>query len=52
MKWLAVGSLAAIGVLLLRRSSIGPRIGNEVRGLSDKVVLATLQLTSEFESEA
>ena len=36
----------------LARSPLGLRIGNGLRALSDRAMLATLQLTSEFESEA
>ncbi len=43
--------LALISVVLLR-SRIGLEISNQVRALSDRLVVSTLQLTSEFESEA
>lgn len=43
--------LALGGATLLARTRLGVWCGNQVRVLSDKVVIATIQLTSEFEKE-
>jgi hypothetical protein len=51
MRLLLIGALLATGGLLVARSPLGLRLGNELRDLSDKVMLATLQLSSEFEQE-
>lgn len=51
MSRVGIGMLLAVGGLLLARSPIGLRIGNQARALSDRVVLAALQLTSDFEKE-
>lgn len=45
--WIAL----VLASVVLLRSRIGLAIGNQARALSDKLVVATLQLTSEFESE-
>jgi hypothetical protein len=52
MRTLSIGLGAAVAALLLTRSPLGIRIGNQLRALSDRVMLAFLRATSEFESEA
>ncbi len=51
MKALSIGVLLVVGALLLGRSPAGVRVGNQVRALSDRVMLGALRLTSEFERE-
>ena len=51
MKPLLIALTVVIGWLLIARSPVGLRIGNEARALSDRVVLGILQVTSEFETE-
>jgi hypothetical protein len=46
-----VGMLAVLGWLILTRSGVGIRIGNQVRAWSDRAMLTFLRLTSEFERE-
>ena len=45
-------ALLAICALLVWRSPLGLWLGNQARAVSDKLVLATLRLSSEFEREA
>ena len=52
MRVLMIAVLLALGWLLVARSPVGLRIGNEARSLSDRLVLGILQATSEFEKEA
>jgi hypothetical protein len=50
MRLLGIGLGAALAALLLARSPLRPRIGNRLRALSDRAMLAFLRATSEFES--
>ena len=52
MKRLLMLALLAGGAWLLRRSSLGLRLGNEIRALSDRLMLGALRATSEFERES
>jgi hypothetical protein len=49
--WLLLPALA-LAALGLSRSSLGRRLGNEMRALSDRCMLLFLQQTSQFESES
>jgi hypothetical protein len=51
MKPLLAGLVLVVAWLALARSPLGLRVGNEVRALSDRVMLDFLRLTSEFERE-
>ncbi len=51
MRLVWIGAFLTIAGLLTARSPLGLRIGNEVRELSDKLMLAVLRLTSEFEKD-
>lgn len=51
MKPLAAGLLLVVAWLLVARSPLGLWVGNEVRALSDRMMLDFLRLTSEFERE-
>lgn len=51
MRLLLIGALLALGGLLVARSPMGLRLGNGLRDLSDRVMLAALRLTSEFARE-
>ncbi len=49
--WLIAG-LLGLGALLLLRSPLGTRFGNELRALSDRLIIGVLQVSSGFEREA
>ncbi len=51
MKALWIGVILVVGGRLVARSPAGVRFGNELRALSDRVMLGALRLTSEFERE-
>jgi hypothetical protein len=51
MKPLVAGLLLVITWLVVARSPLRLRVGNEVRALSDRMMLDFLRLTSEFERE-
>ena len=46
-----VGVALLIGWILLTRSRVGVRIGSEARSVSDRLMLAFLRVSSEFERE-
>ena len=46
-----IGVILVVGGRLVARSPAGVRLGNELRALSDRVMLGALRLTSEFERE-
>ena len=52
MKLLWGAVALAVGWIVIARSPVGLRLGNEARALSDRLMLGFLRLTSEFESEA
>ena len=52
MRLVLIAVTIGIGWLLIARSPVGLRIGNEARAFSDRVVLGILQVTSGFEKEA
>lgn len=49
--WL-IWTIVAIVAIFLSRSSVGLWFGNQARVVSDKLVLYTLQSTSDFEKDA
>ena len=51
MKALSIGVLLVVGALRVARSPARVRFGNELRALSDRVMLGVLRLSSEFERE-
>lgn len=50
VRWLIAIPLVAL-IVVLGRGCAGRRLGNEVRAVSDRLMLRFLQLTSEFERQ-
>lgn len=47
-----VGLAFVLGALLVAHSRIGVRVGDDIRALSDRVMLGFLRATSGFERES
>ncbi|MFN0074735.1 MAG: hypothetical protein ACKVVP_24905 [Chloroflexota bacterium] len=52
MRTFWIGVVVTVTVAMITRTRWGTKIGNEVRYLSDQLMLGFLRVTSEFEREA